>query len=362
MEKTSKIFLAGHEGLVGSALYRALTQAGYTHILTRSYAELDLTNQAATHTFFENERPDYVLLAAAKVGGIWANITYPAEFLYQNMMIASNVIEAAHLFGVKKLLNLGSSCIYPRLAPQPIREEALLSGPLEQTNEGYALAKIAAIKLCQYYNQQYGTNYISVMPTNQYGIGDNFNMETGHLLPVVLRRFHLGKLLMEQDWNAIRNDLRQAPLGWGLDATLDLHDTKKVTSALSQVGVLPNQVVMWGDGSVYRELMNSDDLADACLYLMENKEASDIGAFVNITSGDDIQLKVLFEMMQKLVGYQGKITYDTSKPNGTPRKMMDATHLKALGWQPKIPLEQGIRSFYAWYLKRKPNLVNDSVV
>lgn len=349
MEKESKIYLAGHTGLVGSAIYRGLKKAGFTNIITRSLDELDLTNQQQTLDFFEKEKPEYVILAAAKVGGIMANSLYPAEFIYQNLMIACNVINAAYKTGVKKLLNLGSSCIYPRMAPQPMKEEALLTGELEKTNEAYALAKISAIKLCQYYNKQYGTNFISVMPTNQYGQGDNFNMETGHLLPVIMRRFHLAKLLMNDDWDAIKADIRRYKLGWGLDEGLNLDDKDALLKALEKVGVFKDKVVMWGDGSVYREMMCSDDLADACIYLMNNKDYDEIGEFVNITKGDDIQLKDLFEMTKEITGYQGRIEYDTSKPNGTPRKMMDATRILALGWKPKISLKDGTTRFYDWY-------------
>ncbi len=349
MRKDSKIYVAGHRGLVGSAILRKLQSLGYNNIVTRSHKELDLTNQDATRRFFETERPEYVFLSAAKVGGIMANQTYPAEFIYKNLMISGNIIDSAYHSGVKKLLNLGSSCIYPRLAPQPMKEECLLTSSLEKTNEAYALAKIAAIKLCQYYNQQYGTNYISVMPTNQYGIGDNFNMETAHLLPMIMRRFHLAKLLSREDWAAIRADLQKYKLGWGLDETLDLKDTTSVEKALNAVGAYRNKVVVWGDGSVYRELMSSDDLADACVYLMENKDYEEIGEFVNITDGTDIRLKELFELVQKIVGFEGTIEYDRSKPNGTPRKQMDATRIKSLGWQPKINLNDGIKSFYEWY-------------
>lgn len=352
MQKDAKIFLAGHNGLVGSAIYRALKKQGYTNIITRELNELDLTNQAQTLAFFKEQKPEYVILAAAKVGGIMANSRYPAEFIYQNLMIACNVIDSAYKSGVKKLLNLGSSCIYPRLAPQPMKEEALLTGELEKTNEAYALAKISAIKLCQYYNKQYGTNFISVMPTNQYGQGDNFNMETGHLLPVIMRRFHLAKLLMAGNWTAIKSDLKRYKLGWGLDEALDFNNQENLEKALSQIGVFKDKVVMWGDGSVFREMMCSDDLADACLYLMNNKDYADIGEFVNITKGDDIQLKDLFEMTKQLIGYTGKIEYDTSKPNGTPRKKMDATRIKALGWSPKISLPEGIKRFYDWYLSQ----------
>ncbi len=347
MKKDEKIYLAGHKGLVGGAIYRRLQKEGFTNIVTRTFEELDLCNQSAVNEFFEKEKPDYVILAAAKVGGIMANSTYPAEFIYQNIMIAANVIHASYKNGVKKLLNLGSSCIYPRLAPQPMKEDCLLTSELEKTNEAYALAKISAIKLCRYYNQQYGTNFISVMPTNQYGIGDNFNMETAHLLPMILRRFHLAKLLRNGDVESIKKDLKRYKLGWGLDEKLTDDNVEEI---LAQIGAYKDKVVLWGDGSVYREMMCSDDLADACFYLMQNKDYDEIGELVNITKGDDIQLKDLFQIVKDIVGFEGDIVYDKTKPNGTPRKMMDATKIKALGWTPKIELKQGIKDFYDWYL------------
>ena len=228
-------------------------------------------------------------------------------------------------------------------------EDSLLTGPLESTNEAYALAKIAAIKLCRYYNEQYGTNFISVMPTNQYGQGDNFNMETAHLLPMIMRRFHLAKLLAQENFEAIKKDLARYKLGWGIDAQVDLNNNESIEKALNAVGAYKDKVVLWGDGSVYRELMCSDDLADACFYLMQNKDFSDIGEHVNITNGDDILLKDLFEMVKKAVGFEGEIVYDTTKPNVTPRKMMDAEKIKSLGWMPRIPLEKGVKDFYSWY-------------
>lgn len=349
MEKNSKIYVAGHRGLVGSAIVRCLQAEGYANVITRTSKELDLTNQAAVLAFFEREKPDYVFLAAAKVGGIMANQTYPADFIYINTMIDTNIIHSAYLTGVKKLLNIGSSCIYPRLAPQPMKEESLLTSELEKTNEAYAIAKIAAIKMCRYYNEQYGTNFISAMPTNQYGIGDNFNMETAHLLPMVLRRFHLAKMLAQNNFAVIKKDLQRYKLGWKIDEQIDFDDDKSLEWALNQIGAYRDKVVMWGDGSVYRELMCSDDLADACIYLMQNKNFDEIGEHVNITNGDDIQLRKLFEIVKNIVRFEGHIEYDASKPNGTPRKMMDAARIKALGWQPKISLEKGIADFYAWY-------------
>ncbi len=347
MEKNSKIYLSGHRGLVGSAIYRKLQEQGYTNIITRTHSELDLCNQQAVEDFFNQEKPEYVILAAAKVGGIMANSKYPAEFIYQNLMIGTNIVHASYKHNVKKLLNLGSSCIYPRLAPQPMKEDCLLTSELEKTNEAYALAKISIIKLCRYYNQQYGTNFISAMPTNQYGIGDNFNMETAHLLPMILRRFHLAKLLRNGDMEAIKNDIKRYKLGWGLDEKVNDNNLEEI---LNELGAYKDKVVLWGDGSVYREMMSSDDLADACVYLLENKNYNEVGELVNITKGDDIQLKDLFQMVKEIVGFDGEIVYDKTKPNGTPRKMMDATHIKELGWQPKIDLRQGITDFYNWYL------------
>lgn len=353
MDKNAKIYVAGHRGLVGSAIVRHLMGCGYNNLVLRNSAELDLTNQAQVQSFFEQERPDYVYLCAAKVGGILANSGYPAEFIYKNLMIGANVIHAAYTSGTKKLLNLGSSCIYPRHAAQPMVENSLLTSSLEPTNEGYALAKIAAIKLCRYYNQQYGTNFISVMPTNQYGEGDNFNLETAHLLPMAMRRFHLAKLLENNKFDAIRQDLLRYPLGWGLETKLNTNSPGSMEECLNKIGAYRDKVVMWGDGSAYRELMCSDDLADACVYLMNTKDATEIGEFVNITWGKDILLRELFEMLKIIVGFRGRIEYDISKPNGMPRKVMDPTRIHSLGWQPHISLEQGIHNFYSWYISEK---------
>lgn len=352
MNKQEKIYLAGHTGLVGSAILRKLQREGFTNIVVKNLSELDLCNQAQVNEFFEQEKPDYVFLAAAKVGGIVANSTYPAEFIYQNIMIASNVIHASYKNNVKKLLNLGSSCIYPRLAPQPMKEDCLLTSELEKTNEAYAIAKITAIKMCKYYNEQYGTNFISVMPTNQYGPGDNFNMETAHLLPMLLRRFYLAKLLKQGNFNEIKYDLKKYKIGWNLDEGVNIEDNDSIINALSQIGAYSDKVVVWGDGSPYRELMHSDDLADACFYLMQNKDYNDIGELVNITDGTDIQLKDLIEMVKEIVGFEGEIVYDKTKPNGTPRKLMDATKIKSLGWVPKISLRDGIKSIYEYYIAR----------
>lgn len=349
MKITEKIYVAGHQGLVGSAIVRQLKKNGYTNIITKTKDELDLTDQKSVNNFFNKERPDYVFLAAAKVGGIYANMTYPADFILQNILISTNIINAAHQVNVKKLCNLGSSCIYPKNAPQPMLESALLTSELEKTNEAYAVAKIASIKLCHYFNIQYGTNYISLMPTNQYGIGDNFNMETAHLLPMILRRFHLAKLISENNEIEVRNDLAMNPIGWGLDRDWESCSWNEIKKVLSKIGVFQDHVSVWGDGSVYRELMCSDDLADACIYLMNNVDIDRVGELVNITTGTDIQLADLFKLVKDIVKYQGYIVYDKTKPNGTPRKLMDATKIKKLGWQPKTTIKDGISNFYKWY-------------
>lgn len=349
MKMDSKIYIAGHRGLVGSAIERRLRAEGFNNLILKTSSELNLENQKETCDFFENEKPEYVFLAAAHVGGILANSKYQADFIYKNLMISTNIINSCHKFGVKKLVNLGSSCIYPKNAPQPMKETDLLISPLERTNEGYAIAKIAAIKLCRYYNEQFGTNFISLMPTNQYGINDNFNMETAHLLPMLLRRFHLAKLLQAGDFNTIRKDLKARKLGCGLDETFDINDDTAIESILNKIGAYKDKIIVWGDGSVYRELMSSDDLADACLYLMQNKDYSEIGELVNITSGTDIKLSKLYEIVRETVGLEQEIEYDKTKPNGTFRKLMDNTKIKALGWSPKIELKDGIKAVYDWY-------------
>ena len=311
MNPQSKIYIPGHRGMAGSAIRRNLEARGYHNLVTRTHPELDLTNQQAVNTFFEEMQPEYVFLAAAKVGGILANSTYPAEFIYENIMIEANVIHAAYTYGVKKLLFLGSSCIYPRLAPQPLKEEYLLTGELEVTNEAYAVAKIAGIRMCKHYNQQYGTNFISVMPTNLYGPGDNYDPETSHVMAALIRKFHEAKL-------------NNAP-----------------------------QVVVWGTGTPRREFLYVDDMADACVYLMENYDAPDIGEFVNIGLGEDVTIRELAELIGEIVGYGGKIVYDASKPNGTPQKLLDVSRLRELGWEAKVSLRNGIKQAYKWYVSKK---------
>ena len=319
MEKNAKIYVAGHGGLVGSAIWRALEKAGYTHLLGRDYADLDLTNQAATEAFFAAEKPGYVVLAAAKVGGIHANNSYRADFIYENTMIEMNVIDAARRHGVSKLLFLGSSCIYPKLAPQPLQEQHLLTGPLESSNEPYAIAKIAGIRMCDASNRQYGTNFISAMPTNLYGPGDNYHPENAHVLPAFIRRFHEAK---EQ----------------GLD-----------------------RVVCWGSGAPLREFLYSDDLAEACVFLLENVDYRDIAfedpsgtvqAHINIGSAEEVSIRELADTVCEVVGYAGAIEWDASRPDGTPRKLMDSSRMRALGWEPKVGLREGIALAYEDFRSR----------
>lgn len=314
MQTDSKIYVAGHNGLVGSAILRRLFTGGYRNLITRKSSELDLTRQAEVEAFFEKEQPEFVFLAAAKVGGIMANSTYKAEFIYRNLMIASNVIHAACRYKTKKLLNLGSSCIYPKCAPQPMREEHLLTGTLEPTNEPYAIAKIAAIKLCRYYNEQYGTNFISGMPTNLYGPRDNFDLLDSHVLPAMLRKFHEAKTAMEQEG-------RTSP------------------------------VVLWGSGAPFREFLYVDDLADASVYLMERYDFVDIGELINIGTGNDIAIRDLALLIRDIVGFTGEIVWDSTKPDGTPKKLLDISRLRNLGWEPETDLHEGIRKTYAWYLE-----------
>jgi GDP-L-fucose synthase len=309
MDKNAKIYIAGHRGLVGSALVRKLDQDGFTNLILRSSKELDLRRQADVESFFQNERPEYVFLAAAKVGGILANSTYKAEFIYDNIMIATNVIHASYKAGVTKLLNLGSSCIYPKLAPQPMKEEYLLTGALESTNEPYAVAKIAAIKLCRYYHEQYGLDYISVMPTNVYGPGDNYNLETSHVLPAMIRKFHEAKVQGRPS------------------------------------------VTIWGTGSPFREFLYVDDLADACVFLMERYGFREVGEFINIGTGQDLTIRELALLVKSIIGYHGEIEYDRSKPDGTPRKLLDVARLTTLGWKAKVGLEQGVRNAYEFYYR-----------
>ncbi|MEG1583588.1 MAG: GDP-L-fucose synthase [Anaerovorax sp.] len=315
MNKNEKIYVAGHKGLVGSAIVRNLKAKGFHNLVLRSHSQLDLTDAVAVESFFAEEKPDYIFLAAAKVGGIQANSLYGADFFYINSMLQNNVIHGAYQHGVKKLLFLGSSCIYPKLCPQPMAEDALLSGYLEETNEAYAIAKIAGLKMCQYYNKQYGTNFISCMPTNLYGTNDNFDLENSHVLPALLRKFHEAK-----------------------------------------VANLP-AVEIWGTGAPLREFMHVDDMADACVFLMENYEGvgadGSINTHVNIGTGEEVSIKELALLIREAVGYEGELVFNKNMPDGTPRKLLDVTKLKSLGWQSKISLKEGIAATYRWYVEER---------
>ena len=351
MKKSSKIYIAGHTGLVGSALVRSLKADGYTNLITCTHDELDLTRQADVETFFRTKQPEYVFLAAAKVGGILANSTYKAEFIYDNVMIAANIIQAAYKYGVKKLLNLGSSCIYPKLAPQPMKEEYLLTGSLEPTNEPYAIAKIAAIKLCRYYNEQYGTNFISAMPSNLYGPGDNFDLKTSHVLAALIRKFHLAKLAVKGAWKAIKRDEKIfGPIPEEIATDLGICKNQKSYQLLA---ISHKPIVrLWGTGTPYREFLYVDDLADAVIYVMNNYDSKDLGEFINIGTGKDLTIQEMAEMIREIVDFKGDIKWDTSNPDGTPRKLLDISKINLLGWAPKISLNDGIKQTYEWYVKQ----------
>jgi GDP-L-fucose synthase len=343
MNKNSKIYIAGHGGMVGSAILRKLQAEGYENIVVRTSKELDLRDGQAVKSFFESEKPAYVFLAAAKVGGIVANNTYRAEFLYDNLMIESNIIHNSYLAGVRKLLFLGSSCIYPKLAPQPLKEEYLLTGELEQTNEPYAISKIAGIKMCDAYRAQYGCNFISAMPTNLYGPNDNYNLETSHVLPALIRKMYLGKALENNDWDTIRGDLNKNPI----ESFSGDSSEEEILSILKKYGIKHDtshiihhtSITLWGDGTPKREFLHVDDLADACLFLMHN---FDEPGFVNVGTGKDITIAELAEMIKGIVGFEGEFIWDTTKPNGTPRKLMDVSKMEGLGWQSELKLKQGI--------------------
>lgn len=345
MTPSSKIYIAGHTGMVGSALVRALRQRGYSRLITRSFDQLDLLDQAAVRNFFAQEQPDYVLLAAAKVGGIVANNTYRGQFIYENLQIQNNVIHHAHLAGVKKLLFLGSSCIYPKHAPQPISEAALLTGPLEATNEPYAVAKIAGIKMCQAYRAQYGCNFIAVMPTNLYGPNDNFDLETSHVLPALIRKFFLAAALERGDWPTVRADLNARPItgitGTADEATiLDMLAKHGISFDLGHSNLRHSTITLWGTGAPRREFLHVDDLADACLFLMEHYDEPEI---VNIGVGDDLPIAALAETVRDICGSRSEIRWDAAKPDGTPRKLLDVSKLHNLGWRAAIALNDGIR-------------------
>lgn len=359
INKNSKIYVAGHRGLVGSAILKNLESKGYINLVYKTHKELDLTNQKAVEDFFETEKPEYVILAAAKVGGIVANNTFRADFIYENIQIQNNVIHQSYLHGVRKLLFLGSTCIYPKNAPQPMNEDCLLTSPLEYTNEPYAIAKIAGIKMCESYNIQYGTNFISVMPTNLYGPNDNFDLEKSHVLPALIRKIHLAKLLNEKRYDEVVSDI------FGSDALASPDKLEEVKTYLEKFGVEENQVEIWGTGKPRREFLYSEDMADACVFIMENRNFQDIigtsnsfeankeirNTHINIGTGKDISIKELAELIQKIIGFKGELIFNTDKPDGTMVKLTDSSKLHSLRWKHKVELEDGIKSIYNWYLK-----------
>ncbi len=356
MEKNSKIYIAGHRGLVGSAIWNNLSSKGYTNLIGRTHSELDLLDAEAVKCFFEKEKPEYVFLAAAHVGGIMANNTYRADFIYKNLQIQQNIIYQSFINNVKKLLFLGSTCIYPRDAAQPISEEELLTGTLEYTNEPYAIAKIAGLKMCESFNLQYGTNYIAVMPTNLYGPNDNFDLERSHVLPAMIRKIHLAHCLKTNDWNAIRIDLNKRPIE-NINGNNSENDILKV---LFKYGITDKDITLWGTGTPLREFLWSEEMADACVFIMDkvnfedtyNKHQKEIrNCHINIGTGKEISIRNLAELIKKTIGYQGNLFFDSSKPDGTMRKLTDPTKLHKLGWKHKIEIEKGVEMIYQWYNK-----------
>ncbi len=395
IDKNSKIYIAGHHGLVGSAIWNNLKQRGYNNLIGKSHADLDLTNQQAVEDFFIQEHPDAVVLAAAFVGGIMANSLYRADFIMQNMMIQCNIISCAFKYKVKKLLFLGSTCIYPKGAPQPMKEDALLTSPLEYTNEEYAIAKIAGLKMCESYNLQYGTNYIAVMPTNLYGPNDNFHLENSHVMPAIMRKIYLAKLIHNQDWNAICIDMNKRPINpvpalakkIGTDNIDGNSSKERILNALAFYGIEDNKVTLWGTGSPLREFLWSEDMADASVHLLLNVDFKDVigiekysstffgtsidgkvdrnnsdgrgGAIpalgeiknchINIGTGKELTIRELSQLIAKTVGFNGEIVWDRSKPDGTPRKLIDVSKLHSLGWKHKVEIEDGVKRLYEWY-------------
>lgn len=401
LDKDSKIYIAGHRGLVGSAIWNNLLQRGYTNLVGRTHAELDLTDQYAVERFFDEERPDAVVLAAAFVGGIMANSLYRADFIMQNMKMQCNVISNAYSHGVKKLLFLGSTCIYPKDAPQPMKEDALLTSPLEYTNEEYAIAKIAGLKMCESYNLQYGTNYIAVMPTNLYGPNDNFHLENSHVMPAMMRKVYLAKLIHEGDWDSICRDMDKRPVNPTdrLRAIIGEGDVDgssprdRILQTLEFYGIGDNRVTLWGTGSPLREFLWSEDMADASVHVLLNVDFSDIigidkyssvfygaktdgavdrnnsegrgGAIpslgeirnchINVGTGKELTIRRLSELVAEAVGFEGTIEFDSTKPDGTPRKLIDVTKLHSLGWTHKVEIEEGVRRLYEWYRQSLEN-------
>jgi len=354
MDKQAKIYVAGHLGLVGSAIWKNLSDKGYTNLIGKSLAELDLMDEEAVKRFFDDERPDYVFLAAAYVGGIMANNTYRADFIYQNLQIQQNVIGESFRHHVKKLLFLGSTCIYPRDAQQPLKEEALLTGPLEYTNEPYAIAKIAGLKMCESFNLQYGTNYIAVMPTNLYGPNDNFHLEKSHVLPAIIRKVYLGKCLKENHWEAIHRDLFRRPVE-GITGGSGQED---ILNVLEKYGITEKSVTLWGTGKPLREFLWSEEMADACVYIMEHVDFEDVrgthpeirNCHINIGTGKEISIADLAQLISRTIGYTGEIVFDATKPDGTMRKLTNVTKLHALGWHHRIEIDEGGKRLYEWYL------------
>lgn len=395
LSKTSKIYIAGHHGLVGSAIWKNLDARGYSQLIGRSHSELDLTNQQAVDDFFKTERPDAVVLAAAFVGGIMANSLYRADFIMQNMMMQCNVISSAYKYDVKKLLFLGSTCIYPKNAPQPMKEDVLLTSPLEYTNEEYAIAKIAGLKMCESYNLQYGTNYIAVMPTNLYGPNDNFHLENSHVMPAMMRKIYLAKLIHEDNWEAIRVDMNKRPINpvkalaeqIGKDNVDGECSKERILQALKFYGIENNKVTLWGTGSPLREFLWSEDMADASVHILLNVDFKDIigidkyssvfygtatdgevnrnnsegrgGAIpslgeirnchINIGTGKELTIKQLSELIVRTIDFTGTVVWDESKPDGTPRKLIDVSKLHSLGWTHKVEIEDGVQKLYDWY-------------
>jgi GDP-L-fucose synthase len=364
IEKNAKIYVAGHRGLVGSAILRCLKNKGYTNFVLRTHSELDLVDQTAVAAFFAKEKPEYVFLAAAKVGGIIANNTYRGQFIYENLMIQNNVIHQSYVNKVKKLVFLGSSCIYPKEAPQPMSEDVLLTGPLEYTNEPYAIAKIAGLKMCESYNIQYGTNFIAVMPTNLYGPNDNFNLETSHVLPAMLRKIHLGKCLEKNDWDTIRKDLDIRPI----EGISGESSEFQILDILGKYGVKrPEgntvQVELWGSGRPMREFLWSQEMGDATVFVMESVNFLDLASVIedreirnthiNIGTGIEISIKDVANLVKRLVGFSGDLWFNTDKPDGTMRKLSDVSKLNSLGWRHKVEIEDGLRMMYDWYIEYK---------
>lgn len=383
LSKDSKIYVAGHRGLVGSAIWNNLKQRGYDNLIGRTHAELDLTDQLAVRRFFDEERPDAVVLAAAFVGGIMANSLYRADFIMQNMLMQCNVIGEAYAHGVKRLLFLGSTCIYPKNAPQPMKEDVLLTSPLEYTNEEYAIAKIAGLKMCESYNLQYGTNYIAVMPTNLYGPNDNFHLENSHVMPAMMRKIYLAKLIHDENWEAIRVDMNKRPV----ESVTGANSNEEILQVLAKYGISNNKVVLWGTGKPLREFLWSEDMADASVHVLLNVNFSDVigiekyssvfygikadgavdrnnsegrgGAIpslgeirnchINVGTGKELTIRELSQLVVKAVGFEGEVEFDASKPDGTPRKLIDVSKLHSLGWTHKVEIEEGVRRLFEWY-------------